>query len=158
DSLVHIAGADDEMQRVLTAFLAAAGIESRAYPHLRAFLSSDPAERPGCLVIDARPAAISGLESQAILLPLPVRCPIVVTACLADITMLDRGMTSGAIRVVAKPLREREVIEAVSAGIAFDCEQRLRASRQAELSARFAKLTPRERQVMALVSLGKLNK
>src|SRR5262249_45757940 len=67
-------------------------------------------------------------------------------------------MKNGTINIVANPLRERDVIGAVCACIELDRQQRLRASRQVELSARFATLTPRQRQVMALVSLGKLNK
>ena len=157
-TLVHIVGADDDAQQLLTRWLTALGIASRTYTHLGVFLNAHRDDRPGCLVIDAQPPAITGLEPQALLLPLAVRCPIVVTACPTDVALPVRVMKRGAIDFVAKPLREQEIVSAIRAAIEIDRRQRLIASRRAELYARFTTLTRRERQVMALVTAGMLNK
>jgi FixJ family two-component response regulator len=157
-ALVHIVDVDSEAQRLLSLWLTAAGIESRTYTHLGAFLYAHRADVPGCLVIDAQPPAISGLEPEAILLPLAINCPIVVTAYNADVRMAGRGLKTGTIDFVAKPLREREVVAAISAAIEVDRHHRLIASRRAETRSRFATLSPREQQVMKLVTAGLLNK
>src|SRR5262249_17414297 len=111
-----------------------------------------------CLVIDAQPPVIRGLEPQAILLPLAIQCPIIVTACQADVAMVVQAMKGGAIDFVEKPLREPDILAAVAAALEVDRAQRLIVSRRAELRARFATLTRREREVMSLVTIGKLNK
>jgi len=157
-ALVHLVDADAEVQHVLTAWLTANLIESIVYDHLGAFLNTQRADRPGCLVIDAQPSAIRGLEPLAILLPLAVRCPIVVTAYQTSVTTQIKAATAGAIEFVDKPLREREILTAVSAAIEVDCQRRRIASREAELRMRFATLSRRERQVMALVTTGMMNK
>jgi FixJ family two-component response regulator len=138
--LVHIV-ADAEVRGKLALLLGAAGVPSRGYSHLRLFLAEFlndmSAAPPGCLVIDAQPTAICGLEAQAILLPLAIRCPIVV---------------------VENPLCARRMTAAIMAAIEEDRRKCFVALRCVEIRARFAKLTPRERQVMALVTAGMLNK
>jgi len=109
------------------------------------------------LLIDAQPSAIRGLESQALLLPLAIRCPIVVMACEVDVIGTVRVMKSGAIDLVEKPLREREIVMAVYAAIEFDRQRRRVARHHASCRARFAMLSPRERQVMGRVTTGMLN-
>src|SRR5262245_34911527 len=156
--LVHVVDGDEEIQRLLSRWLHAAGIASRTYAHLGAFLHADRGELPGCLVIDPQPSVICGLEPQAILLPLALRCPIVVAARPAEIAAPVRVVEAGVIDFVAKPLQELEIIAAVRAAIDADRRLHLLRSRDAELHARFAALTPRERQVMALVTAGRLNK
>jgi FixJ family two-component response regulator len=157
-SLVHIVDADEGVQRLLTQWLTAAGVESRAYAHVAAFLSTHRADLPGCLVIDAQPLGISGLGRPMIPLPLAIRCPIVVTAYQADVNLAVNAMKRGAIDVVEKPLREQVIVAAVHTAIAVDRQQHLIAARHAGLRARFSTLTRRERQVMALVTTGLLNK
>jgi FixJ family two-component response regulator len=157
-ALVHVVDGDEDVRRLLTHWLEAAGITSRTYAHLGTFLQAHGAEMSSCLVIDPQPSAISGLEPQAILLPLAIRCPIVVTTCNADVSAAVRTVKTGVIDFVAKPLRELGTMAAIRAAIEVDRQLRLVWSRHADLCARFATLTPRERQVMALVTDGKLNK
>lgn len=157
-ALVHVVDIDHDVQQLLTRWLTAAGIASQAYAHLGAFLNAQRADLPGCLVIDAQPPAISGLEPQAILLPLAIRCPIVVTASQAGLTRGVRAMKTGSIDFVEKPLREQEIVTAIRAAIEVDRQQRLIALRRAELRTRLETLSQRERQVMALVTTGMLNK
>lgn len=158
DTLVHVVDFDDATRRPLCGWLAAAGIGSRTYPSLAALLNAHPADVPGCVIIDAELWAVSGLELRSILQPLGIQHPIVVTAYHAEVAMAVRAMKTGAIDFVEKPLREHEILAAVQAAIEVDCEQRRAASRRAQVQARFATLSPREKQVMALVTAGKLNK
>jgi FixJ family two-component response regulator len=157
-ALVHIVDVDDQVRRLLTGWLALAGIDSRTYVHLGEFLNAHCPDVPGCLVIDAQPTAICGLESHAMLLPLAIRSPILVTACATAIPRSIATAKTDAIRFLAKPLCEREVVSAVSAALQADYQQRLIASRRDELRLRFATLSRREQQVMALVASGLLNK
>jgi FixJ family two-component response regulator len=157
-ALVHIVDADREAQQLLTDRLTAAGIESRAYAHLSALLLAPPADVPGCLVIDAQPPVLSGLEAEAIRLLRTIRCPIVVTAHPADVAMATLAVKTGALDFVNKPLCEQEIVASVRKAIEVDRQQRLITSRHAALRARFATLGRRERQVMVLVTRGLLNK
>ncbi|HEV7692171.1 MAG TPA: LuxR C-terminal-related transcriptional regulator [Hyphomonadaceae bacterium] len=156
--VVHVVDVDHDVQLLLTRWLAAAGIGSRFYSHLGVFLSSHCAKLPGCLIIDAQPLAAGGIEPSVTPSSLATRYPIVVTAHQADVAMAVRAMKTGAVDFVEKPLREREIVAAVCAAIEVDRQQRHIASRYADIHARWATLSRRERQVMALVTSGKLNK
>jgi len=149
-ALVHVVDADNQVRLLLVRWLDAAGIESRTYAHLEAFLSAHPVGRPGCVVIDAQPLSAPS--------PRAICCPIVVTAYQADVAMAVRAMKTGAIDFVEKPLRESEIVAAVCAAIEVDRRRSLATFQRAALLAPFATLTRRERQVMALVTSGMLNK
>ncbi len=158
NSLVHVVDGDDAARRLLTLWLTAAGLQSRTYAHLGSFLKAQSADVRGCLVIDAQPCVISGLEVQAILLPLTLPCPIVVMSGQSEATLAGSAMKTGALDFVKKPLEEQEVVGVIHSAIEEDRQRRLIASHCAELRARFVTLSPRERQVMALVTAGLLNK
>jgi len=156
--VVHIVDIGDDVQLLLRRWLATAGIGSRIYPHIDAFLNSHCARLPGCLVIDAQPLVAGSIGASVVSSSLTTRYPIVVTAYQADVATAVRAMKTGAIDFVEKPLREREIVTAVCSAIEVDRQQRHIVSRHADLRARFGMLSPRERQVMALVTAGKLNK
>jgi FixJ family two-component response regulator len=150
-TIIHFVGVDDEVRRVLSRTLMTAGLELRAHADLDTFLKAHRAERPGCLVIDAQ-------SFGAGLTPPAMRCPIIVTACKADFAVVVSAMKAGAVDVVEKPLCERKLAAALTEAIEIDRQRRLVESHHAVVHTRFATLTPRERQVMALVTTGKLNK
>jgi FixJ family two-component response regulator len=154
---VHIVDLDDDAQQ-LSGWLLTAGLGWRNYAMLGDFMAAETHDAPGCLVIDAGIVRQSQTDLAAVLQRLGGRCPIVMTAYGADITTAVLAIKTGAIDFVEKPFRERDILVAVEAAIQVDRERRLVASRTAGLSASYATLTPRERQVMALVTTGKLNK
>jgi FixJ family two-component response regulator len=156
--LVHVVDADEGVQQLLSGWLATAGLTTCAYAHLGAFLTAHRPDVPSCLVIDAQPSVICGLEPEVILLPLAVRLPIIVTTCQARLVAAARATKSAVIGCVQKPLQEGDVTAAVYAAIEMDRRQRVAASRKDEVLLRFRTLTPREREVMALVTTGRLNK
>ena len=132
--------------------VAASGMELQTHAHLSdssAFIA--PSGR-------AAWSSTAPRRSARILMPRAMRCPIIVTACSADVAMVVRAMKAGAIDVVEKPPCERKLAAAVTEAIEIDRQRRLVESRHAAVHARFATLTPRERQVMALVTAGRLNK
>ena len=148
-ALVHLVDADHEVTLSLSRWLDAAGIESRIYARPDPFLNGRPVERPGCVVIDAHLMVACAST---------LRYPLVITALQADVAMVVRAMKTGAVDFVEKPLREREIVAAVLAAISLDCQQTPAANRLAGLVSQFATLTRREREVMALVTAGQLNK
>jgi FixJ family two-component response regulator len=149
NTLVHVVDADPQVQCLLARWLAALGIEVRRHAHPGEFVHAQYAELPGCLVIDAQPLVTSGLTT---------RLPVVVISDQADIAMAVSAMKTGALDFVEKPLREQEIVAAILHAVEVDRRQSERAARQTSLRAHFATLTARERQVMALVSAGLLNK
>jgi FixJ family two-component response regulator len=155
-ALVYIADVDHHAQQRLASWLIAAGIESQTYSDLNAMLENLDAARAGCVVIDADCLARSGLELSGI--ALSARCPIVVTAHRADVATAVRALKSGAIDFVEKPLGKQDIVAVISAAIEADRFQRAATSRLAAVRERFATLSRRERQVMALVTAGRLNK
>jgi FixJ family two-component response regulator len=150
-AVVHVVDVDDHVRLALLHSLAAAGMELQTHAHLAEFMRVHCAEQPGCLVIDAR---LLG----AYPMPRAIRCPIIVTAGSADVALVVWAMKAGATDVVEKPPCERKLAAAVTEAIEIDRQRRLVESRHAAVHARFATLTPRERQVMALVTAGRLNK
>lgn len=156
-ALVHILDFDPDAKQRLTLWLRRARIASQTHENLGAFLEAR-SDAPGCLVIDPQPSVIQGCEPQAILLPIAIRCPIVVTTHLASVSAAVRALKGEAVGLLEKPLRELESMKAIFTAIEVDRRLRLIASWRAELRARFALLSTREQQVMLLVSTGKLNK
>ncbi|WP_309643253.1 LuxR C-terminal-related transcriptional regulator [Phenylobacterium sp.] len=156
--LVHIVEPEETARRGLADLLVGAGIESRAYADVGEFLSARHGDAPGCLVVDARLSLAADGELRRRMQPLGLDYPMVVTACGADVALAVRAMKAGAVDVLARPLREAETLAAVRAGIQLDRDQRLDAARKSVLGARFSALTPRERQVMSLVTRGRMNK
>jgi FixJ family two-component response regulator len=150
-TVVHVVDVDDQVRRALLHTTAASGMDLQTHADLADFLTCHGADRPGCLVIDAQSLGASPM-------PAAMRCPFVVIACMADFAAVVSALKAGAVDVVVKPLCEEKLAAAVIEAIQIDRQRRLVESRNAEVHARFATLTPRERQVMALVTAGKLNK
>jgi FixJ family two-component response regulator len=150
-AVVHVVDVDDHVRLALLHSLAASGMELQTHAHLAEFMGAHRAERPSCLVIDAQ---LLGSNPM----PLSMRCPIVVIACKADFAVVVSAMKAGAIDVVEKPPCERKLAAAVTEAIEVDRKRRLVDSRHSAVHACFATLTPRERQVLALVTAGRLNK
>jgi FixJ family two-component response regulator len=149
-AVAHIIDSDDRIQHLLAGWLGVAGLECRSYPCLSAFLAADRDEAPGCIVLDA--------TADAIPCPTALGCPIIVTAHQDNVASVIKAMKTGAVDFIERPLREHEIVSAVSAAIEANRRQRLATERKAALHSRFVSLSRRERQVMALVTAGKLNK
>lgn len=156
-SVVHIVDLDDDAQ-LLSGWVTAAGLAARNYADLGDFADSEGREAPNCLVVDAAIAGGTQAELRSFVQRLGARCPVVVTSYGADVSTAVLAMKTGAVDFVMKPFCEHDILEAIDTAIRIDGERRQGAARRTELNARFATLSRRERQVMALVTTGRLNK
>lgn len=157
-AIVHIVDDDASLSAALSSLFRSVGLEARTFGSAADFLQAEVADRPGCLVLDVRLPGVSGLDFQAQLEGLGVRLPVVLMTGHGDIPMSVRGMKAGAVDFLPKPFREQDMLDAVTTAIDRDRQRRAAAQDRDALEARYATLSPRERQVMALVTAGKLNK
>jgi FixJ family two-component response regulator len=149
---------DQSIRESLESLLRSVGHKVRLFDSTQDFLVGSGADAADCLVLDVRLPGQSGLELQRELAKGGVAVPIVFITGHGDIPMSVAAMKAGAIEFLTKPFRDQDLLDAVGRGI--DLERHRRASRGelAALRQRFATLSPREREVMALVCAGQMNK
>jgi len=157
-AIVHIIDDDPSLAASLDSLFRSVGLASRTYGSTAEFLEADLPDTPGCLVLDVRLPGISGLDFQGQMAELGLRLPVVLMTGHGDIPMSVRGMKAGAVDFLPKPFRDQDMLDAVTAGIARDAQRRTAEVDINSVRDRFATLSPREQQVMALVTAGKLNK
>lgn len=158
DGIVHVVDDDDALRLALDSLFRSVGFETRTYASATDFLTSEQPAIPSCLVLDIRLPGTSGLELQARLEEHGVHFPVVLMTGHGDIPMTVRGMKAGAVDFLAKPFRDQDMLDAVAEAIARDRRRRQTESDQADLHSRYQSLSPREQQVMELVTAGKMNK
>jgi FixJ family two-component response regulator len=112
----------------------------------------------GCLVLDVRLPGISGLDFQSQLADLGIHLPVILVTGHGDIQMSVRAMKAGAVDFLPKPFRDQDLLDAVTAAIERDRRRRAAGAGADLIHARFLTLSPREQQVMMLVTGGKMNK
>jgi FixJ family two-component response regulator len=142
----------------VSALLRSVGLEVRAFGSTRDFLDADRPDVPSCLVLDVRLPGLTGLDFQGELARMDIVCPIIFISGHGDIPMTARAFKAGAIEFLTKPFRDQDLLDAVQLGIEKDRVRRLDGAAVAELRERFDHLTNREREVMALVVTGRMNK
>jgi FixJ family two-component response regulator len=155
---VFVIDDDAAMRRALDALFRSAGMPVATHASTRAFLEAAGRDAAGCLVLDVRMPGESGLEFQRRLGGLGIRLPIVFISGHGDIPMSVAAMKAGAVEFLAKPFSDADLLRAVEEGLALDCRRRREAAATASLRERYMLLTARERQVMAGVVSGRLNK
>lgn len=124
----------------------------------QAFLDGYDSSKPGCLVLDVRMPGISGMELQKLLAAQPIHVPIIFITGHGDVQMAVRAIQSGAFAFIEKPFNDQDLLDRIQNAIAFDCERRGKEAQRTKLHARFASLSPREREVLDLVVDGMSNK
>jgi FixJ family two-component response regulator len=151
---------DDDLaiRESLGSLLRSVGLRVKAFASVPEFLMSGNAEGPTCLVVDVRLPGRSGLDLQRELAAADIHLPIIFITGHGDIPMSVQAMKGGAIEFLTKPFRDQDLLDAIHQGIARDRARRENETALRELRARFETLTPREREVMAQVVRGRLNK
>jgi FixJ family two-component response regulator len=158
EAVVHIIDDDASLRDALASLFRSVGLKIHSYGSARDFIDAPRLDVPGCIVLDVRLPGMSGIDFQARLTDLGIRLPVVLMTGHGDIPMSVKAMKAGAIDFLAKPFRDQDMLDAVSAAIERDRARRSADSKAAEIRDRFATLSPREQQVMSLVTAGKLNK
>ena len=155
---VHVIDDDVSLRESLSLLLPCVGLDVRSYASVQEFLDTAAHDGPGCIVLDVRLPGISGLDFQARCEALGVHLPIVLMTGHSDVPMSVRAMKAGAVDFLPKPFRDQDMIDAVTAAIERDRERRSTEGAAADIRVRYVNLSPREQQVMTLVTAGKMNK
>ena len=156
--VVHIVDDDADLGDGLSSVLRSVGLNAKTYRSTQEFLRADDLDAPGCIVLDIRLPGTNGLDFQEELVGLGVRLPVILMTGHGDIPMSVRAMKAGAVDFLPKPFRDQDMIDAVTAAINRDRLQRASEQQAVAIVDRYATLSPREREVMALVTAGKMNK
>ena len=155
---VHIIDDDDSVRLMLDSLLRSVKFNVRAYSSTQEFLKAKNLSGPGCIVLDIRLPGINGLDFQEQLQELGISLPVVLMTGHGDIPMSVRGMKAGAVDFLPKPFRDQDMIDAVTTAINRDQKRRSNENWALAVANRYASLSSRERDVMMLVTSGKLNK
>jgi FixJ family two-component response regulator len=157
-AIVHVVDDDASLRDALEGLFESVGLDTRTYGTAHEFLDASRADKPGCIVIDVRLPDMNGLEFQSRLVQLGVGLPVVMMTGYGDIPMSVRAMKRGAVDFLAKPFHDQDMLDAVTSAIERDRQRRKEAENLSRMRHRFETLSPREREVMLLVTSGKMNK
>lgn len=149
---------DPEIREALGSLLRSVGFAVNLLASVGDFLRSERPDGPTCLVLDVRLPGQSGLDFQLELSRENIQLPIVFITGHGDIPMSVQAMKGGAVEFLTKPFRDQDLLDAVNVGLARDRVWLENEKSLATVRARFDSLTPREREVMALVVTGRPNK
>ncbi|MEM9293845.1 MAG: response regulator [Acidobacteriota bacterium] len=156
--IIYVVDDDEAMRDSLEFLLESVQLPSRSFPSAQAFLDEVQADWHGCLLLDVRMPGMSGLDLQAELNAREIPLPVVIMTAYADVPMAIRAMHQGAVDFIEKPFNEQTLLDRIHQALEQHRalqERRVQRDRAVNLVER---LTPREREVMALVVKGRLNK
>nr|WP_310634019.1 response regulator [Paraburkholderia sp.] len=157
-SLVYVVDDHDSMRAAITTLLRSVDLNVQAFASAQEFLALDKPDVPSCLILDVRLKGQSGLAVQDQIVAGASGLPIIFITAYGDIAMSVKAMKNGASDFLAKPFRDQDLLDAVSNALLKDRERRAADGEVAALRNCYATLTPREREVMAFVTGGLMNK
>jgi FixJ family two-component response regulator len=156
---VFVVDDDASIRKALMRLIKSAGYDVITFASAREFLDrARPKAGPGCLVLDVRMPGLSGLDLQRELLAADEMMPIIFISGHGDIPMSVKAMKAGAVDFLPKPFKDTVLLHAIEQALARAVHDRTEQTELAAVQRRLEKLTPREREVMALVVSGMLNK
>jgi FixJ family two-component response regulator len=158
ESIVFIVEDDASMRRALTNLFQSVGLEVEVFGSASEMLQNKLPDVASCLVLDIRLPGLSGLDFQAELTKANINIPVIFMTGHGDIPMTVRAMKGGAVDFLTKPFRDQDMLDAVVTAIDRDRQRRETDRIIANLRANLETLTPREREILALVSSGLMNK
>jgi len=157
-SIVYVVDDDNSMREAVGMLLRSVGLQVELFASADEFLAFQMPDVPSCLILDVRLKGQSGLAVQEQIAAGAVRVPIIFMTAHGDIAMSVKAMKAGAMDFLAKPFRDQDMLDAVATALGKDEERREADRLVADLRRRYASLTPREREVMAFVGSGLMNK
>jgi FixJ family two-component response regulator len=158
EALVFVVDDDASLRASLQDLLESVGLRVAACASAQDFLRHPRPEGPSCLVLDVRLPGLSGLELQQRLATGDLAMPIIFITGHGDIPMSVQAMKAGAVDFLPKPFRDQDLLDAIHQALARARHAHAQRAEVAALRRRFATLTPRQRDVMALMVAGRLTK
>ena len=158
DATVFVVDDDAPMRESLKNLIRSVGLRAELFASAQEFLRTKRPDVPSCLVLDVRMPGLSGLDLQKRTTEAGIEIPIIFITGHGDIPMSVRAMKAGAVEFLTKPYRDQDLLDAIQQGLERARNAREQRSNIEELDDRYHSLTPREREVMALVAAGLLNK
>jgi len=158
NGVVFVVDDDPSVRSSLKFLISTVGLRVETFESAETALQKLSPEAPGCLVLDVRLRGLSGLDLQGELAARNCQVPIVFITGHGDIPMTVRAMKAGAVEFLTKPFRDQDLLDAIQIALQRDHARREQEKELTELERRFDLLTAREREVISLVSTGKLNK
>ena len=155
---VYVVDDDDGMRRALSLLLNTVGYKTAAFASPKEFLDKFKPNTGGCLVLDIRMPGMSGLELQQHLNRMGSLLPVIFVTGHGDVPMAVQAMKEGAFEFLQKPFRDQDLLDRINHALEQDKEIRSTLARRADVLRRFESLTPREKEVMAMVVDGVANK
>ena len=155
---VFVVDDDQAMRSSLQWLIESVGLAVESFASADEFLTSYYPGRAGCLLLDVRMPGMSGLELQEYLNAHEIKIPVIIITGHGDVHMAVRAMKRGAIDFIEKPFHDEVLLDAIRNALNLDERRRGYQAERAELAARLAQLTPREHEVMDMVTEGKSNK
>jgi FixJ family two-component response regulator len=156
--IVFVVDDDPAVREALRSLIRSVGLRVETFASAVEFLRQPPPLEPSCLVLDVGLPGLSGMDLQRELTALNRAFPIIFITGQGDIPTTVRAMKAGAVEFLTKPFSERELLDSIEQALARDREALARRTESNELLTRYETLTLREREVMALVVQGKMNK
>jgi FixJ family two-component response regulator len=156
--IVYIVDDDASLRDALGRLFRSVGLQVRLFGSGPELLRNKLAEAASCLVLDIRLPGVSGLDFQSELAKANIHIPIIFMTGHGDIPMSVRAMKAGAIDFLTKPFRDQDMLDVVALALNRDRKRRKHERAKSALLTRFESLSPREREIMSLVSTGLMNK
>lgn len=156
--IVLVVDDDASVREALGSLFRSVGLRAHLFESAVELLESELPDVASCLVLDVRLPSLSGLDFQSQMVKARIHIPIIFMTGHGDIPMSVRAMKAGAVDFLAKPFRDQDMLDAVAAALERDRQRRQSETTLGDLRDRYQKLTSRERQVMALVTAGLMNK
>jgi FixJ family two-component response regulator len=157
-AVVFVIDDDESLREALKKLFRMVGLRVEAFHRAADFLKTKLPDVPTCLVLDIRLPGISGLDFQTQLAKANIKIPIIFMTGHGDIPMTVKAMKAGAVEFLPKPFRDQDMLDAVQLALEQDRTRRQAERASAQLRANFESLSPREREVMAFVTAGLMNK
>ncbi len=155
---VFVVDDDQAMRKSLKWLIESVGMQVESYASADEFIRNYYPGRSGCLLLDVRMPGMSGLDLQEQFIRQNIKIPIIIITGHGDVPMAVRAMKAGAVDFIEKPFNDEFLLDSIRKALALDVQQRTFQAQQAEIATRLAHLTPREHEVMEMVTNGKSNK
>ncbi len=158
-TMVFVVDDDASLRTSLSSLFRSVGLQTQVFASAPEFLQKKPPDDvPSCMVLDIRLPGVSGLDFQSDLAKANIHIPIIFMTGHGDIPMSVRAMKAGAVEFLTKPFRDQDMLDAVQLALKMDRDRIESSKATSKLKLDFDSLTPREQEIMRLVTAGLMNK